>query len=132
MALTLYFCCKISERSRVISTLEGHSLRQPLQAKQLSKTSANSFDFKILFIVENCISQFDELPFSNCGTQFATVKASLSHPLVRISRSTLARARVALVSSPLTLKAGQSVPPIKFDLRQSPAPLHCSMLHIKA
>ena len=36
------------------------------------------------------------------------------------------------LSNTLSLKAGHIVPPMIFDFLQSPEPLHCSMVHIKA
>ncbi len=80
-----------------MSTLLGHSLRQPLQAKHESSTA--------------------------CTSALVTPLGSV----VSFSRSTLARARVVFNSSALTLKAGHIVPPMRLDLRQSPAPLQRSI-----
>ena len=89
-----------------MSTLEGHSERQPLQARQESSIRCSS-----------------GLPKSD---DFA------SNPFVRTSRMTLALARVENSSSPVTLKAGHIVPPMRLDFRQAPAPLHCSTEHMSA
>ena len=74
-------CCSTSDRSFVMSTLEGHSERQPLQARQLSSTSCSSGMSKTLF------------------PRPTPSNTSLSNPRVRISRSTFARVRVDRVSS---------------------------------